>query len=150
MRDQMNDLVGRVGAAVATFLLMAAGTTALASSFCEDLHVLAKEGDVSLVLPNKSQDKRADCLTTLALGGGRDVYCSWRFAYRSEESVINEVTHCLGPDAIQSTDQQVNHPDAYDLRLFKVGTKEFAVSLKDKGALQQTLIFLRVPLTAKP
>jgi hypothetical protein len=47
-----------------------------------------------------------------------------------------------------ATDQSVNHPDAYDLRLFRLDGAEFAVSLKDKGALQQTLVFLRVPQSA--
>lgn len=144
--------------AVVMCLLMLAGTPVVAGSFCEGLQVLAEEGDarVPLMLPNGTEDQQADCRTTLSLGGGRDLNCNWSFAYRSEaalaafESVIAEVTECLGPDAVQSTDQQVNHPDAYDLRMFQVDGQEFAVSLKDKGALQQTLIFLRVPIAAKP
>ena len=141
---------------VLTTCLMMLGTSAYASSFCDGLRFLAQQGHATVMLPGGAVDQLGDCRRTLSLGGGRDVHCSWSFGYRSKaakdafENVTEAMTQCLGPDAVQSTDRQVNHPDAYDLRLFKVGTQDFAVSLKDKGALQQTLIFLRVPLAGKP
>ena len=93
---------------------------------------------------------RAHCGESLALGGARNVHCVLVFAYRSEdatrvfEELVQEVTECVGSSATITTDQSVNHPDAYDLREFQDGTRAYAVSIKDKGALQQTLVFVRV------
>jgi len=61
------------------------------------------------------------------------------------EATKQGLAACLGPDAKETTDQIVNHPDAYDLREFELDGSTYAVSLKDKGALQQTYVFLRVP-----
>jgi hypothetical protein len=86
------------------------------------------------------------------MNGDQDVHCNWTFPYRAPEAeiafetVVADMTACLGPQAVMSKDQSVNHPDAYDLRMFRLDGQEFAVSLKDKGALQQTLVFIRVPL----
>lgn len=153
----MGDVGVRLGRRIiVSTWLMVIGTSALAGSFCDDLGVLAQQGDAPVTLPGGTEDQLADCRTALSLGGGQDAHCSWIFGYRSEaakdafKNVIGAVTLCLGPDAIHSTDKLVNHPDAYDLRLFRVDGQDFAVSLKDKGALQQSLIFLRVPLTGKP
>jgi len=92
----------------------------------------------------------ADCRESLALGGARSFHCFLAFEYRSDaaieafEDIVTEVTACIGPMAIIKTDQSVNHPDAYDLREFQTGARSYAVSIKDKGALQQTLVFVRV------
>ncbi len=89
---------------------------------------------------------------SLALGGARNMHCALEFPYRSAaatatfDTLLDEMTQCLGPTASVTTDQSVNHPDAYDLREFKLDGRSYAVSIKDKGALQQTLVFLRVEL----
>jgi hypothetical protein len=147
--------ISHLTVSAAVFLTLAT-LPAQAASFCDDLGMLAQLGDTgaSLRLPQETSGQLASCRTSLTLNGGKAMHCYWAFPYRSDAakdvfvSVIAEVSECLGPDAIQSRDQRVNHPDAYDLRLFEVGGQEFAVSLKDKGALQQTLIFVRVPLSA--
>ena len=93
---------------------------------------------------------RASCRESLALGGASNVHCVLEFSYRSEdaarvfEALVQEITACVGRSATVTTDQSVNHPDAYDLREFQNGTQAYAVSIKDKGALQQTLVFVRV------
>lgn len=123
------------------------GLPAYANTICDDLAVLAAQGpDVGLV----RFDRGADCRAALAMSGVTNIHCSWTFPYRSDEAtdafdgLFDELTECLGPDATPTRDQSVNHPDAYDLRQFDLGGQAYAVSLKDKGALQQTLVFIRV------
>lgn len=92
----------------------------------------------------------ADCTDSLALGGARNIHCVLAYPYRSVDAtrvfdaLVDEVTACVGLGASIIQDQSVNHPDAYDLRTFEGGTRQYAVSIKDKGALQQTLVFVRV------
>jgi hypothetical protein len=124
-------------------LLAVLAAPAAAQSLCEVLD--QHDGDV-LALSQGT----AHCDTSLALGGTRNVHCVLEFAYRSEgatrafEALVAEVTACIGPAATITLDQSVNHPDAYDLREFEEGGRSYAVSIKDKGALQQTLVFVRV------
>lgn len=128
-----------------------------ADTFCADVEALTGSGATqALVLPDglssamTVSERTAECRTSLALSGGSHVHCNWSFGYRSDQAkqVFQELNSamatCLGPEATMATDSSVNHPDAYDLRMFDRGGQEFAVSLKDKGALQQTLVFVRV------
>lgn len=136
-------------AAIAVSIGLYAGQ---AVGFCEGMARIAQSGG-SLALPGS--DRIAECSTSLQFGGGQQVQCGWPFAYRSEEADVafarlNEtVAACLGPDAAVSRDQSVNHPDFYDLRLYQIGGRETAVSLKDKAALQQTYVFLRISREAR-
>ena len=76
--------------------------------------------------------------------------CRWDFAYRdaAARSVFDAMSQrlgdCAGPDGIVTDDQPVNHPDTYDLRRFAFAGMDMALSLKDKAALDKSLIFLRV------
>lgn len=92
----------------------------------------------------------ADCTRSLELGGTRAVTCGWPFAYRDAQAVaaferlLTDVGACgtvAGRD-----DARVSHPDSYDLRMFRVGEAEINVSLKDKGALSETWLFLRAAI----
>ncbi|MCF2869880.1 hypothetical protein L0664_02255 [Octadecabacter sp. G9-8] len=114
-----------------------------AQSLCDVLDDL--DGDI-LDLPQG----QANCRTSLALGGTRSIHCALEFSYRSDAAVqafdelVTQMTACIGQDATVTRDQSVNHPDAYDLRTFENGSRAYAVSIKDKGALRQTLVFVRV------
>lgn len=84
----------------------------------------------------------------MSLSGGRSVHCMWAFEYREQaaslafEQLIAGVEQC-GAQGL-GRDQNVSHPDYYDLRRYELGGRGVSVSLKDKGALQQTLVFLNV------
>ena len=131
-------------------------TGAAQAQFCDDLTGLAAQADTAatLDLPSTVPSQTATCSTSPGLSGVRNVHCHWTYDYRTPEAidafeaVTAALSVCLGQNAVMATDQSVNHPDAYDLRLFRLDDAEFAVSLKDKGALQQTLVFLRVPQSA--
>lgn len=76
-------------------------------------------------------------LTTVSGGG------DYRSDAASEAfiSLVDQDATC--GKLITAQDQQVSHPDSYDLRQFNVNGTEVSVSLKDKGALNQTYVFFR-------
>ncbi len=91
----------------------------------------------------------ADCRTILTLDAGTQLHCNWPHPYRADtaqaqfDALIALTTGCLGAGAVQPQDLAVNHPDFYDLRQFSDALGEVAISLKDKGALDQTYVFMR-------
>lgn len=122
----------RIAAALLAMMPLAAA--AQSSAFCASLGTEQAFTD-------------ADCSTSLVLGGGTSFDCAWGYDYRSVEAseafevLVGQVAEC--GDLITAQDQQVSHPDSYDLRQFSVDGKEVSVSLKDKGALNQTYVFFR-------
>ncbi len=91
----------------------------------------------------------ATCSRSIATGGAQSVHCSWPFAYRSVaarqnfDTLLLNLAQCFDKGITVSSGQGVNHPDSYDLRLFTSDKAAITASLKDKGALQQTFVFLR-------
>lgn len=89
------------------------------------------------------------CGTSQALSGTTSQHCRWPFAFRAPEALAAfeamtaEVAACLQAPA-RAEEADVNHPDTYDQRLFGLANGTVSVALKDKGALQQTFVFLRV------
>ncbi|MCP5071700.1 MAG: hypothetical protein GY947_00185 [Rhodobacteraceae bacterium] len=75
--------------------------------------------------------------------------CSWSFAYRADEATAayaratKIARTCLTDNAVATVDQGVSHPDYYEATHFPVAGGDLAVSLKDKAALQTTLVFVR-------
>ncbi|MFK7869266.1 MAG: hypothetical protein AB8B58_08505 [Roseobacter sp.] len=119
------------------------------ADFCKDLQSLAAlKSGATISLPGMSGT--APCKTSLMLSGGTQAHCSWAFAYRAAvaqetfQQVLADVTACAGDHAEITADQDVNHPDFYDLQTFRVNDFEVGVSLKDKAALGETYVFLRV------
>jgi hypothetical protein len=124
-------------------LLAALAAPASAQSLCDDLDTF--DGEVL-----ELGQGQAECRTSLALGGAGSTHCLLEYPYRSDEAtqtfdaLLIEMNACIGAGATITQDQSVNHPDAYDLWTFEDGARSYAVSIKDKGALQQTLVFVRV------
>ena len=125
----------------ALILAMTCAVPAAADTFCAQLQNMA--GQV-LDLPDGSQ---GTCSVSLNLSGEQANTCRWPFDYRAPEAtlaftaLLDAATECLGTEAV--ADQGVNHPDSYDLRTFDTDQIQVAISIKDKGALQQTYVFLR-------
>lgn len=78
------------------------------------------------------------------------MHCGWAFPYREApaqkafQQLLSEVTACAEGNQASLADQHVNHPDYYDLQTFQLNDREIGVSLKDKAALGETYVFLRV------
>ncbi|WP_415402312.1 hypothetical protein [Tateyamaria sp. SN3-11] len=126
-------------------VLALCATAAHADTYCADLTALTQGTTTEITLPSGTPGM---CTTSLDLTGARALNCRWPFDYRAPAAtdtftaLIDATTGCLNTDGL--TDQGVNHPDSYDLRTFHTDTAQVSISIKDKGALQQTFIFLRV------
>ncbi len=143
------------------FALASAATLANASDLCATVEALTTEakanfanrplsGSFNSGLPNDAQ-----CAVLLHLGGARALNCQWGFSFRNPDArnafrhLSDQVRECSGVIVLMDQDQQVNHPDTYDLRKYDWNGAIIDVSLKDKGALQQTFVFLRVGAVAR-
>lgn len=126
---------------IAILALTLAGNPALAG--CEALVKRDAVAAASLFAPDPATCQTAQQTT------GEVLYCYSEHAFRSE-TALNQaqrleegLTACFG--AIQTTaDVTVNHPDSYDARHFDVTGARISLSVKDKGALGRTLVFLRI------
>ncbi len=134
------------------FAALLVGTVpAQADTLCAEIAALnVQSRDVQMTLPG-TQDTVA-CTRSLMLAGGVQMHCGWAFAYRAPRArdafdrLMRSVAACLGEGAAVTTDLDVNHPDYYDLQTFQSGGQEIGVSLKDKAALSETYVFLRIAL----
>lgn len=90
------------------------------------------------------------CRMSLSLSGAKTFTCAWPFPFRDPvagqafDATIAALETCLPGAALAGPDQLVNHPDSYDLRQYDLGKTSISVSLKDKGALGLTYVFLGV------
>ncbi|MFK7838361.1 MAG: hypothetical protein AB8B60_19300 [Sulfitobacter sp.] len=101
------------------------------------------------------QGKSATCTTSRTLGQGASNNCYWSFGLRDEaagaafEAVSQLVAACAdAPMTIEGA--SVNHPDSFDQITGRIGGKAVSVSLKDKGGLGQTVVFLRQAQEGSP
>ena len=130
---------------IRALILALSATVAHADTYCADLTALTDGTASDIALPSGTQ---GTCTTSLDLTGARALNCRWPFDYRAKAAtdtftaLLDATTMCLNAEGL--SDQGVNHPDSYDLRTFDTETAQVSISIKDKGALQQTFIFLRV------
>ena len=90
----------------------------------------------------------ATCQRYLGEAGRAGASCHWGFPYRDDAALTTaseiwaEIQACIDGQIV-AEDAAVNHPDSYDLRIWQSGAETFAVAVKDKAALNRTLVFLR-------
>lgn len=88
------------------------------------------------------------CNTFLGLSADTGVSCYWEFSFRNDAAVQladalwSEITDCRAGTRSEP-DLPVNHPDSYDLKELIAGRDVYRVSVKDKGAQNRTLVFIR-------
>jgi hypothetical protein len=91
------------------------------------------------------------CVLMRSLGANDQYLCSLEFPFRSDDAratydkYVDEIRGCLGEDKEVPVGPAVNHPDSYDQTVFAVRGRQISVALKDKGALQKTYVFVRLP-----
>lgn len=124
---------------LALIFALSAPALALAQT-CDDLS--------DMTHPPQLLGSPAQCSTSKVLGGGASKDCFWRYPLRSPEAraafdqIARRLRVCAdGPVTVQETN--VNHPDSYDQITGIVQGRSVSLSLKDKGGLGETLIFLR-------
>jgi hypothetical protein len=140
---------------VLSIALCALAAPANADPFCDDINDLITASaalpttEVTIALPQTDGSAGA-CAFAQGTENTRFIHCSWPFEFRAPEAkqafeaVSQSLANCPTAQLREFKDQTVNHPDSYDLRIFDLDTAEVGLSLKDKGALQQTFVFLRV------
>ncbi len=137
----------RRGAVILCCLLP--GLPAGATDFCAEITRLLTDRD-SWAGTLELAGAQATCRTALSLEGTQSLHCGWGFDYRAPaaqaqfDAGLAALSDCLGEDAAVQPDQMVNHPDFYDQRVYTTPSGELGLSLKDKAALGQSFVFLRI------
>lgn len=131
-------------AILATVILGWNAGMATANEFCNQLDQMVSSG----VPPSLQQSNLKSCGPTKEVDAGVSYFCYWQFEFRSEQAKQHylELSNMIGECAKKLTihnSTQVNHPDSYDQLLYENKQNDFSLSLKDKGGLDKTLVFLR-------
>lgn len=96
------------------------------------------------------------CSLSLSLSGAKAYHCAWEYPFRSDDArtafadVNDRLQTCFGGEAVISRDQSVNHPDSYDQYRYSLQQVTVSASIKDKSALQQTIVFVGTHGPATP
>ena len=97
----------------------------------------------------KAAPLAATCTTFLTETTKTGVSCHWVFDFRDAEArafaadIWDTLKVCRDGVSLEE-DQRVNHPDSYDLQSWRTREGTYSISIKDKGALNQTFVFLRL------
>ena len=115
---------------------------------CQDVRSLVAQAQDGFAAVPAPLTGAKSCQMTIGLGGVKAYHCAWEFDYRAEAALntFAEFDAALAAcfDATSQHDQDVNHPDFYDLREYAVTGAVVRVSLKDKGALGLSYVFVAV------
>ncbi|MEM9441107.1 MAG: hypothetical protein AAGA73_11720 [Pseudomonadota bacterium] len=136
--------------------------SAYAADFCSDINRLiqAAPGNFSTIIVKSDERLKGRDITLIIEGASectvrqmirsKSYGCTWTFqlgdprAYARFDALGQAVQRCIGDRGTLNQDQNVNHPDFYDSRIFLLDTAKVSVSVKDKSALESTFVFLFV------
>ena len=127
-----------------------------ANAFCTDMTSLvaqarAKFANASAVKPLVGSDT---CRFLRILSGGNTYHCTWKFPYRDAAAdtafdLFNQqIGVCFKGSLGALVDDGVNHPDSYRQHQHLLDGAVASVSIKDKGALQETYVFIAIQSTS--
>ena len=97
-----------------------------------------------------------NCAIALMADGQESSYCYAIFDYRTTDArdafnLLNtNLSNCFTAKSQKGAGGLVNHPDSFDQNQFCAPNAHLSLSLKDKGNLNQTLVFLRLDGTSAP
>ena len=134
--------------------LLAVATPARAQDACtplsQTLAAARQNFDAWSATPNVPRfDQAKACDLALTASGQRVYSCRWAWSYRSDKAaetfaaLDRRIQRCLAVPA-GSPEAGVNHPDSYRQHIYQSGDIRLSLSLKDKAALAQSLVFLLV------
>ena len=119
--------------------VLALGLTPALAAACEDV-----DGDV----PRGLAERVALAPQNLSCDSA-DRSCRWSFDLGDNvsralyDALVKTLRDCPNLEGAVR-DSGVNHPDFYDAWAIQLGDRGFTVSIKDKSALQQTFVVLRI------
>ena len=128
--------------ALAPSIILLAGPAFADCAALEAMAARDNAGAAALFAPHP-----ATCQTALQTTG-ETLVCYSEHPFRSEAAtdlaaeIEAEIAACFDAPARQQ-DTGVNHPDSYAARWFDIGAARIYLSVKDKGALGKTLVFVR-------
>ena len=137
--------MARLGTALSV-LLTTCAHGALAAD-CTDIQALERHAE------SKSIPRGATCALYLSDTGTTGTSCHWEFPFRDQAALTfsdvlwQSLATCRAGRPL-GADQPVNHPDSYELREWATPTGTYAISVKDKGALDRTMVFFRLESAA--
>ncbi len=149
-------------AMASTMVLVATIGVARAGGFCANIDYLIDQSRAQFAeIIGKPKGGAGDHDVTLTLAGASyclvrkrsnrsSYHCGWAFPYRVKQAydtfdaLVRGVNQCIGRRATLHIDQSVNHPDYYALRRYETAQADVSVSVKDKSALGNTFVFIRV------
>ncbi len=119
---------------------------------CTLLHLLIEYAQAGYLgtAPVEAYSGTDHCDATYDERGATAYLCRSTFPYRASvattvfDDLNRDIGQCFEDAVTLPADTAVNHPDSYDLRRYKIENMSVAISLKDKAALDQTLMFLRL------
>ncbi len=133
--------------ALSLLAVLLAGNSARSEDMCPALQSLVSAIRQDAPPPQAFPDA-TECSFVRTLGGGQEHYCRWDYPFRSKDTLVKysalntAIRRCLdGPRQIEQ-DPDVNHPDTSSQIIYDFGTVTLRASIKDKAALQKTLVFL--------
>jgi len=147
---------------ISTLVILAGIGVAQAQDFCADIGTLIDQSRSEFAeIAGEATGTAGDQNVTLTLAAASycaltkrskttGYHCEWEFPYRAEDAYdtfhgfVGEMNECIGQQATLHDDQSVNHPDFYALRRYEMEQAEVSVSVKDKSALGNTFVFIRV------
>ncbi len=138
---------------LAALALIAAPGFATADGLCSAIDTQARSTlttEANAALFGPSSASAGTCSVTRTLSAPDGTVCQWEFDYRDPTAAqafatFNQLlSDCFQGRAREIKDQGVNHPDFYDLRQYHLDGAAVSVSIKDKGAMRKTFVFLRI------
>lgn len=132
----------RFGACAFGLLMTLAIACPARASDCNSFSYLELESSLS------DAPEGAVCSQYRTLNASAGVSCYWEFSLRDgqatrfADAMWSEIKTCRNGQT-SASDLRVNHPDSYLLREWASDAGTYSVSIKDKIALNRTLVFVR-------
>jgi hypothetical protein len=98
----------------------------------------------------KPLPKAQRCAVVQNVEGHKTYHCAWKFPFRAAAALTFSNTYnqtiaaCFADATQRVADLGVNHPDSYEQQQHVVEGAVIRVSVKDKGALQETYVFVAI------
>lgn len=155
-------LPGNALAATLTAVFLATIGMARAQDFCTNIDDLIDHSRTEFArIADEPTGDTDSYTTTLVLDGASSCHvtktssrnwylCGWEFPYRAQraydmfDELVAKMNDCIAGRATLHSDRNVNHPDFYSLRRYEMEQANVTVSVKDKAALGNTFVFIRV------
>lgn len=139
---------------IAAITIAILSTPAMARDLCAQITQALGDPSNTRTVSHEPYLSSVPCTKGIALGGAPFTHCAWPFAFRSItathafDATVAAIANCPDAQTRLTVDQPVNHPDSYDLRQLQFPGGEVGISIKDKGALAQTYVFIRIQSVA--